>query len=222
MVMFSWQNPQDIDSLKQLLENGNLFISSTDTVMGLLAMPTLLSVERIRALKKNKADKSYLLLIAPPAMQDLEQFVDVSTVTPLMQHFITRCWPGPLTIIFKAGITCPDFLVGSSGTVALRCPSHNGLQRVLVSVAGLLSTSANLSGATTPLSFADVDPVIRQQIEYAIIDDVSLPSGLASTIVDFSGTIATQKMIGPFGLIREGAYAPFLLQEIYESYKLPS
>ena len=190
-----WCGDKTIDCLKKRLQSENIAMGSSDTVLGLLANVSREGFEKLNAIKQ-RSNKPYLVLVANEL--SLNYFVDANNLLQ-MEKFISLCWPGPVTLIFKAKQLVPDFMKSKKGTIALRVPDHAGLQKLLPYFAGLFSTSANISGNPIPRTIKEVDERIIKQVAYAVIDkkekSVTL---LPSTIIDCSD--------GHITVVREGAY----------------
>lgn len=193
-----WQDEQTISSLEKSLKADQCSITSTDTILGLIAPLTEHGFEKLNAIKGGRQNKPYLILISSP--QKLESFVETSLLSIKISDLIERCWPGPVTFIFKARPDWPRHLVSEQGTIALRCPKHPGLLRLLESFDGLFSTSANKSGQEPPQTLDQIDLSILEQINMIIMDKDRIPGqNLPSTILD----VSDGKTIN---VVRQGAY----------------
>lgn len=193
-----WQDEQAISLLEKSLQADHCSITSTDTILGLLAPFTQSGFEQLNAIKGGRQNKPYLILISSP--QKLELFVETSILSTKICELVERCWPGPVTFIFQAKADWPRYLVSEQGTIALRCPKHPGLLQLLESFDGLFSTSANKSGQEPPQNLDQIDPNIIDQIDYIVMDKDRVPGqNLPSTILDISDGKTIK-------VIREGAY----------------
>ncbi|MBU1008034.1 L-threonylcarbamoyladenylate synthase [Candidatus Dependentiae bacterium] len=217
-----WGNLTDRSRLIESLKNNEVSIVSTDTVYGFLGNVTLESYDRICFLKNCPTWRPFLILIASPDQESMEErlsrFVDLGSVSNRIVSFLSRCWPGPVTAIFKAKPGLPDFLVSEDGTIALRCPDHDGLQAILPAFEGLFSTSANRTGRPVPEKLSRVSPEIFEQVAYTVVDvvdelDGEIAKREPSSIIDFSGHDDLWRVV------REGAYSIEKLKEIYEQTK---
>jgi len=161
-----WSHKSDQKALVDSLTSGEVSLTSTDTVYGLLAPLTHQGREKLDALKNRHADKPYLIIIYPPDAAN--RFIDPANLTTGAKQLMERFWPGPLTIIFNGKKTLPKHLTGRDGRIALRCPDHAGLQSVLSQFDGLFSTSANEHGAPTPQRLSDVPARLRRSCTYVV------------------------------------------------------
>lgn len=199
-----WSQPDTIVHAVKLLQHERVILSSTDTVVGLLAPLT----ERGRALLdevKARQGKPYLILTA--SLNRLEPFIE--PVENLhIEKLIALCWPGPVTILFKAREAVPPCMQSAEGTIGVRIPDHAGLLQLLGSFNGLFSTSANIAGHAVPATIEDIEHEILDRVAYIIDDkpDGNIHQGAASTILDCS--------LGDIRVVRSGAYPITVLEKM--------
>lgn len=185
-----------IDYIVSCLENGKVVGLPTDTFYGLAVDPVnLRAVERIYEIKTRVRHKPLSLLLAD-ATQAYELARDLDG------HFdrlAERFWPGPLTIIVRAGTRLPLRVTANTGNVALRVPDAN-IPRAVVHRLGLpvTATSANLRGAPECTHAAAVMDQLGDRIPL-IVDGGPTARSLPTTIVDLS------ERPGTWHVIREGA-----------------
>ena len=194
--MVYWSVQKTIDYLIKKLQAENVIIGDSDTVLGLLAMVSKEGFKKLNKIKQRE-NKPYLILI--PNKMQLVHFIDTDNLLSSVKKLIDHCWPGPVTLIFNAKQSVPDFMKSKQGRIALRVPDHAGLQKLLTHFTGLFSTSANISGNPIPHTIKELDERIVKQVPCVVIDKkeksaVSLPS----TIIDCSGDRIT--------VVRKGAY----------------
>jgi tRNA threonylcarbamoyl adenosine modification protein (Sua5/YciO/YrdC/YwlC family) len=175
--------PDRIDYIVSCLRKGDVVALPTDTFYGLAVDPVNLhAVEQVYQIKTRPKNKPLSLLIA-----SLAQAYELARDTdPLLDKLAERFWPGPLTIIVRAGCKLPLRSTANTGNVALRVPNA-AIPRAVVERFGLpiTATSANLRGASE-CSNADC---VRDQIGDLIpliIDGGSIGQAQPSTIVDLT------------------------------------
>ena len=138
--------PDRIDYIVACLRKGDVVALPTDTFYGLAVDPVNLhAVEQIYKIKTRQKHKPLSLLIA-----SLSQAYELARDTdPLLDKLADRFWPGPLTIIVRAGTKLPLRSTANTGNVALRVPDA-AIPRAVVERFGLpiTATSANLQGAS--------------------------------------------------------------------------
>lgn len=204
MRHLDWKNKESLYIIVNMLREGRAIISSSDTVIGLLADTSKQGVQVLNTIKK-RVEKPYILLV--DCVQKVSYFVDNSHLF-LLESFLKKCWPGPVTIIFKARADVPPYLVAPNGTIAIRIPNYPPLQGLLEHFDGLFSTSANITGQAIPLTIESVNSDVMSQVGAVINDDVkSHHTTQPSTILDATGDQIV--------VIREGAYAIDALEKLY-------
>lgn len=188
--------PDRIDYIVSCLRKGDVVALPTDTFYGLAVDPVNLhAVEQVYQIKTRTKNKPLSLLIA-----SLAQAYELARDTdPLLDKLAERFWPGPLTIIVRAGGKLPLRSTANTGNVALRVPNA-AIPRAVVERLGLpiTATSANLRGASE-CSNADC---VRDQLGDLIpliVDGGSIDQAHPSTIVDL--TLGE----GRWEILREGA-----------------
>jgi len=210
----SWQNPKTIPFLKDSLKKELISITTTDTIPGLIGALTLESFNTLNKIKKFRSKKPYLILIAEK--NKIENFINPDNLNEKLINLMEKCWPGPLTLIFKAKKDSPSFLTSQENTIALRCPKHEGLLSLLEHFDGLFSTSANQSEQQPPQTIDEISLQILEQIKYVVIDDKkidrkkSLDKIQPSTMLDV--TKAKDNIIK---VIRKGQYPIEKLEKYY-------
>jgi L-threonylcarbamoyladenylate synthase len=168
----------------QSLNAGNVAALPTDTFYGLAVDPVnLRAVDRIYEIKTRARHKPLSLLISETA-QAYSIARDIDTA---FDRLAERFWPGPLTIIVKAGARLPLRVTANTGNVALRVP-ESPIARAVVDALGLpiTATSANLRGMPECTDAHFVRAQLADQIPL-IVDGGSTPRSIPTTIIDLSG-----------------------------------
>jgi L-threonylcarbamoyladenylate synthase len=188
--------PALIERVVQRLNSGEVVALPTDTFYGLAVDPVnLRAVDRIYDLKSRARHKPLSLLIA-----DVSQAYELArSIDTGFDRLAERFWPGPLTIIVKAGSKLPLRVTANTGNVALRVPEAP-ICRAVVAKLGLpiTATSANLRSLPECTYAGCVREQFGDKIPL-IVDGGPTARSMATTIVDLSGG-ANSWMI-----LREGA-----------------
>ena len=180
------------------IRSGEVLGMPTDTFYGLAADPfNLRAVDRVYDIKTRSRHKPLSLLI-----ESTDQAEELAKdLTDEFYALSRKFWPGPLTIIVKAGSRLPLKVTANTGNVALRVPNAKiPLAVVTAAAIPITATSANLSGASECTSAEQVRDQLQGRINI-IVDGGSSPRDVASTIIDLSGDD------GQWRIIREGAIA---------------
>jgi len=221
-----WQKSADLVILKNILRTNRVAISSTDTIPGFLSNVSSQSSNLMREFKEIQYKRPFLILIA--SAEKLQNFVDIELLPERILRFLSRCWPGPVTVIFKAKPGLPSHLLSPEGTIALRAPAHEGLQEILPEFDGLFSTSANKAQEPAPQSIAQISPELLEKVACVVVDEhrEKIVSDKPSSIIDFSqidfsqeGASGLPYVALPFKVVREGLYSIEKLKEIYAKTK---
>ena len=190
------------------IRSGEVLGMPTDTFYGLAADPfNLRAVDNVYEIKTRSRHKPLSLLIA-----NVDQAEELAK--PLPEEFYAlarRFWPGPLTLIVKAGSRLPLKVTANTGNVALRVPNAAiPLAVVTAAAIPITATSANLSGASECTSAEQVRDQLQGRINI-IVDGGPSPREVASTIVDLSDETARWRVIRE-GAIPAGTISSFFAQ----------
>lgn len=189
--MLRWDKNDDISLMINVLKHDGVLLASSDTVLGLFAQLSEKSKKKLDAIKRRNL-KPYIVIVQ--SRHQISRFIDQELDVEI-QNIMDRYWPGPLTMIFKAKSTLPYWMVGVDGTIAIRVPEHEGLQKILSHVHGLFTTSANISDQPLPMTYDQVNYEIVDQVDASCCDPLAVYDGPASTIIDVSmGTIKIIRM----------------------------
>ena len=176
--------PELIQHVANSLNAGNVVALPTDTFYGLAVDPVnLRAVERIYEIKTRARHKPLSLLIGEVAQAyELARNLDTS-----FDRLAERFWPGPLTLVVKAGGKLPLRVTANTGNMALRVPEA-AIPRAVVHRLGLpiTATSANLIGQPECCYASSVRDQLGDKIPL-IVDGGPTPRTTATTIVDLSG-----------------------------------
>lgn len=178
------------------IRSGEVLGMPTDTFYGLAADPfNLRAVDKVYEIKTRSRHKPLSLLIG-----NVEQAEELAKDLPDEFYALARkFWPGPLTIIVKAGSKLPLKVTANTGNVAIRVPNAKiPLAVVTAAAIPITATSANLSGASECTTAEQVRDQLHGRIN-VIVDGGTSPRDVASTIVDLTDDGARWRVI------REGA-----------------
>ncbi len=186
------------ESAAHVLQSGGLVAFPTETVYGLGG--NALNPEasaKIYAAKGRPSDNPLIVHVSDVEMVE-ELVMEVpENARKLMEVF----WPGPLTIILKAGDAVPRQTTGGLDTVALRMPNHSvALELIRKSGLPIAAPSANASGRPSPTKAAHVMEDLSGRIDM-VLDGGEVEIGVESTIVDLTGD--TPQILRPGYITKE-------------------
>jgi len=200
---FLWNAPGTTEELVKKLQSEQIILGSTDTILGLLAPVSQTGFIKLNEIKE-RFEKPYIILIENAVY--IKQYAKIPS-NERLEALIDKCWPGPLTLVFKANSDLPSYVQSAQGTVALRVPQHKGLLGLLAFVPGIFSTSANKAGEPVPHSIDDVNPAILKTVSCIVTDRKAIQKFQPSTILDVTGKRPR--------VIREGTLSVHELEDIY-------
>ena len=178
------KNDNNIEKIAMLLSSDMVGAIPCDTIYGISARVNDKNEERIYEIKKRPQSKSFITLIS------IEQLKKSSLIVPDVLYDI---YPAPLTAILNDE---------SGFSHAIRVPSDPFIQGIINLSGPIFSTSVNISGEKSLITFSDVFSSFDGILDFIVkSDDIS--KGVPSTIVDM-----TEK---PYRLVRMGAYDPHAL-----------
>ena len=185
---------EDIREAAAVINSGGLVAVPTETVYGLAGNGLdEQAVREIYRVKGRPEVKPLSLMVHNPSVLDLY----CEDIPKAAYALAERFWPGPLTIVLKSKECVPEIVRAGGDTVGLRCPDHPlTLELLKACRLPLAAPSANLSGAPSPKTAADVLSGLDGEID-AVIDGGTCGIGLESTIIDMSRT--------PYRILRQGA-----------------
>lgn len=194
-----------INKIVEEIKKGNLVITPTDTVYGILA--DALNKEAIdKVFIAKKRENKPLLIIMTKDMLDTY----IEDISPLEQELINRYLPGKLTILLKKNKLVDDSVTCGSPLVGVRIPNHSDLLEIIQRVGHpLISTSANISNQETITSVEKIDPDLLKYISF--IEDGGIIKESSSTII--------QVKDHRIQILREGELTPLIRKEYSKQIK---
>jgi len=159
------QQEADIVQCLKVLSAGGLILYPTDTVWGIGCDATnAQAVKRVFQLKQRDDSKALIVLI--DSADHLDHYV--VDVPPIARELVEVAVK-PLTIIYEGAYNLAPNVLGEADSVGIRVPNDE-FCHLLCERYGkpIVSTSANLSGQPTAVTFADVDDAIVQGVDYAV------------------------------------------------------
>ncbi|MBT5856024.1 L-threonylcarbamoyladenylate synthase [bacterium] len=172
------QHLNSIVEVSTALQNGQVGLFPCDTIWGIIG--TLATADTIRNIKQRSKQSPFICLI--PSTKHL------ATVSlPIATEYETelnKWWPGPVTIIAPKSPSIPNTVTAGKSSIAIRVPKFQPLNELLNQLnAPLISTSANISGTSHPLSISDISPELLDACGF-IYDACEPGSNTPSTIID--------------------------------------
>jgi L-threonylcarbamoyladenylate synthase len=189
-------DPRAIERAKQVLGQGEVIATPTETVYGVTSLPRHAAVERLIAAKQRSADKGIQLLI-----DSIEQAHQICVLTPTAEKLARAFWPGGLTLVLDRlpDSDLPMLLGGGRATLGLRLPDHPIPRELARALGPIAASSANVTGRP-PATTARMVIESLSDVVSLIVDDGPVRGGVSSSVVDCSGSAALAPVV-----LREGA-----------------
>ena len=176
---------ENIEHIKQVLNNDGVIACVTDTVWGLACLPNSeKAVKKIYEIKKREAKKPLILM--SDEFYNLFDFVK-QPIEKQAQRLIKDHFPGALTLVIEKSENTPDYITSGMNTVGIRVPNNETFAKICQSIDGrvLATTSANLSGEAPALTYEEAINYIGDKVDLIIEDFGCSAKGLASTVAGF-------------------------------------
>ena len=147
----------------RVLRQGGILLHATDTVWGLACDATNDdAVKRLNELKSRHPEHPVLVLVADEGhVEELVPSVPEAAWN-LMEHA-----DRPTTVVYPEGRGVSPLLLGSNGSLAIRCIRDPYSAYVIRGLGKpIASTSANVTGDPTPMGFRDVPAMLREGVDH--------------------------------------------------------
>lgn len=147
------------------LKKGQTLIYPTDTIYGLgCDASNYDAVEKIFEIKER--DKSKSLLVLVDSFQMLESIIED---VPDMAWEVLKVNKKPLTIVFDRPKNVAENVIAADNTLAVRVTNDPLCRSIIKKLRKpIVSTSANLSGESSPVNFADINPDLIARVDHVM------------------------------------------------------
>ena len=154
-----------VEKCVEVLRAGGLILYPTDTVWGIGCDATNEeAVKRVYALKQS-SDKHAMLCLC----RDADMVVRYVNRAPGIAFEVMELSEKPLTAILPGAVGVAPSLIPEEGTLGVRVPDHEFCQKLLYRFGKpIVSTSANISGETTPKNLAEVAREIIDGVDFVV------------------------------------------------------
>lgn len=164
-LFFSENMNQEINKALAVLQSGGIILYPTDTIWGIGCDATNEgAVKEIYRLKQRDDAKSMIILLAEA--KDIFRYV--ANPHPDIIDII-KGFDRPTTVIYEQAVGLADSLVNKDGSIAIRVTQDSFCKSLIKRLkAPLVSTSANISGEPSPMSFSDIGQVIQAGVDHIV------------------------------------------------------
>lgn len=153
----------DLKEAVSVMKEGGIILYPTDTVWGIgcdARNPD--AIEKIFKLKRRPDSKSMLALVSSEGMLQRT----VKEVPDIAWQLIDVA-VNPMTIIYDHPVGVADNLKAEDGSLGIRITSEKFSRALCERMRGpVVSTSANISGKPTPMTFSEISNEIKEGVDY--------------------------------------------------------
>ncbi|WP_185868629.1 L-threonylcarbamoyladenylate synthase [Blattabacterium cuenoti] len=161
---------KEVNKSIYFLKIGKILLYPTDTIWGIGCDAfNEKSVQKIYTIKNRDPNKSMILLV-----ESIDRLCGlVGEISDFTRNMISynhiRYKKKPITIIYEIKKNIKYNFLIRNHSLAIRL-THDPFCKLLIKNLNrpIISTSANLSGSTSPQSFNDINPCILNKIDYAV------------------------------------------------------
>jgi L-threonylcarbamoyladenylate synthase len=171
---------EEVHKAHEIIKEGGIILYPTDTVWGIGCDATNAeAVAKIYKLKKRAETQSMIVL-----MNGDKMMYNVFKEIPDVAWQIIELSENPTTVILDKPRNVAANLIAPDNTLGIRIVKEPFCFKLLEKMKKpLVSTSANISGQTTPKSFKEISPEIIKGVDYIVNLDRDKIAGKPSTII---------------------------------------
>jgi L-threonylcarbamoyladenylate synthase len=162
------------------LQKGGTILYPTDTIWGIGCDATdEAAIQKIYQIKQRPSSKQFIVLF--PNLKMLSDYL-----TEKVDLSFIGSESAPTTYILNQRLILPSLLISDENTVAVRIPKNQFCIDLMLELGKpIVSTSANVSGDPSPISFQTISEHIKNAVDYRVPVDLDSGTGKASTILVF-------------------------------------
>ena len=158
------QFEEEVERTVAFLKAGKTILYPTDTIWGVGCDATnSKACDRVYAAKQRPKNKSLIVLV-----DTAERLKDYVVHVPIIAYDLIKGARSPLSIIYSEGKNLARN-ISSDKTVCIRVVEHDFCKEVIRRLERpITSTSANLSGQPTALTYNDISESMKQSVDYTV------------------------------------------------------
>jgi Sua5/YciO/YrdC/YwlC family protein len=155
---------EEIERTVSFLKAGKTILYPTDTIWGVGCDATnSKACDKVYAVKKRPKNKSLIVLV--DSAERIKDYVE--NVPPAAYDLINKA-KEPLSIIYQEGKNLAKN-VSSDKSVCIRVVNHEFCKEIIRRLGKpITSTSANLSGQPSALTYNDISEEMKQSVDYTV------------------------------------------------------
>lgn len=178
---------ENVEKIKEILDNDGVIAYVTDTVWGLGCLPSSeKAVKKIYEIKHREAQKPLILMSSEP--YHLLEYVK-QPLSKTASQLIKQYFPGALTLVLEKSEKTPYYMTSNMDTVGIRVPNNSVFKEICDNITGhvLATTSANLSHQPSAKTYEQAYENMHDLVDLVVPDYGDFAKGLESTVVGVFG-----------------------------------
>ena len=155
---------EEVQRTVSFLKAGKTILYPTDTIWGVGCDATnSKACDKVFAVKQRPASKSLIVLV-----DSVDRLQDYVVNVPAIACDLIKAAKKPLSIIYAEGKNLARN-VSSDKSICIRVVNHEFCKEVIRRLGRpITSTSANLSGQPSPLTYNDITEEMKQSVDYTV------------------------------------------------------
>ena len=155
---------EEVQRTVAFLKAGKTILYPTDTIWGVGCDATnSKACDKVYTAKKRPASKSLIVLV-----DSIDRLTDYVVNVPAIAFDLIKAAKKPLSIIYSEGKNLAKN-VSADKSVCIRVVEHDFCKEVIRQLGKpITSTSANLSGQPSPLTYNDITEEMKQSVDYTV------------------------------------------------------
>lgn len=156
---------ENIDKAIKVLKDGGVILYPTDTVWGIGCDATnRAAVDKVFAIKKREDSKSLITLAS-----DIDMVARYVKEFPEIAISLIEVNDKPMTIIYPGAVGLAENVIAGDGSAGIRIPMDEFCKKLIAKFRRpIVSTSANLSGSKSPATYKDIEPYIKESVDFSV------------------------------------------------------
>lgn len=156
---------EDIRRASEIIRKGGVILYPTDTIWGIgCDASNEEAVRRVYSIKRRADSKALIVLLG--SEDELWRYVDD---VPDIALELIEVSDRPTTVIYDRGRNLAQSVLADDGSVAVRVTREKFSAKLCRACRRpLVSTSANISGEKSPLTFRQISDEIISQVDYVV------------------------------------------------------
>jgi L-threonylcarbamoyladenylate synthase len=156
---------EEVKKAVEVLKSGGVIVSNTDTIPGLSCdAKNADAVKRLMEIKGRPEGKSFVI-----AIHDIGQLWDYVQKIPDLAWDLVEWEENPLSVVYPKGKNVVPEVIGADGSIAIRLIKSGPLLKILKKFnSAMVTTSANLSGSSSPLVLDQIDTSVLEKVDYVV------------------------------------------------------